>query len=239
MEPQRQNKLIEYIPYLIPVVGVVLFGWSPFVVLFYFCVENLLRGLFFVLRGLVMVFNGGGIGFLLVFTLLYLTHATVLFNSIFTFLPQSFSTSLPGQIAIVLNLLILSIPHIADLRIFIRSTNDIEKIYNAGKLEKVSKKEMAERMKKQDVAPLLDFIFDTKEMFNRVIVLWITLPVAGLIIYIVQFLKATDFIDSIILIAIFSFVHYKFEKNALQERRKIWTKQVEWQKSQAVSSQPL
>jgi hypothetical protein len=164
--------------------------------------------------------------------LLYLVHAAALFNSIFTFLPQSFSTSLPGQVAIVLNLLILSVPHIADLRIFIRSTNDIEKIYNAGKIEKVSKKEMAERMKKQDVAPLLDFIFDTKEMFNRVIVLWITLPVAGLIIYIVQFLKVTDFINSIILIAIFSFVHYKFENFARKERQKVWNKHIEWQKKQ-------
>lgn len=232
MESSKQNKFIDYVPYLIPVVGVVLFGWSAIVILFYFCVENLLRGLFFVIRGLVMVFRGGGIGFLIVFSLLYFTHATLVFQGVFASVPESFLKSVPSILFISLNILILLIPHIFELRTFISSVGSLEKITLKIKEDKLPKKELGKRIKNEDLAPLLDFVFDVKEMFSRIALLWFTIAISSVVLLFTQFVVDSRFTDGIVMILIFSFIHYKFENFARKERQKVWNKHIEWQKKQ-------
>ncbi len=227
-----QNKLIEYIPYFIPVVGVMLFGWSTIVILFYFCVENLLRGLFFVIRGLVMVFRGGGVGFLILFSLLYFTHATLVFQGVFTSVPESFLKSVPSLLFIALNILILLIPHIFELRTFISSADSIEKIALKIKEAKLPKRGLGTRIKNEDLVPLLDFVFDVKEMFNRIVLLWFTIAISSVALFFAQFVVDSRFTDGLIMIVIFSLIHYKFENFARKERQEIWNKHIEWQKKQ-------
>lgn len=239
METQKQNKLIEYIPYLIPVVGVVLFGWSTIVILFYFCVENLLRGLFFVIRGLVMVFRGGGVAFLILFSLLYFTHATLVFQGVFASVPESFLKSVPSLLFIGLNILILLVPHIFELRTFIGSVGSLEKITLKIKEDKLPNKEIGKRIKNEDLAPLLDFVFDVKEMFGRIALLWFTIAISSVVLFFTQFVVDSRFTDGIVMILIFSLVHYKFENFARKERQKVWNKHIEWQKKQKDKEEAL
>ncbi len=232
MEPKKQNKISEYIPYIIPVVGVMLFGWSTVIVLFYFCVENLLRGLFFVIRGLVMVFRGGGVGFLIVFSLLYFTHATLVFQGVFASVPESFLKSVPSLLFIGLNILILLVPHIYELRTFIGSVGSLEKITLKIKEDKLPKKELGKRIKNEDLAPLLDFVFDVKEMFNRIVILWFTIAISSVVLFLTQLVVDSRFTDGLIMIVLFSLIHCKFENFARKERQEVWNKHAEWQKKQ-------
>ena len=110
--------------------------------------------------------------------------------------------------------------------------DSLEKITLKIKEDKLPKKEIGKRIKNEDLAPLLDFVFDVKEMFNRIVLLWCTIAISPVVLFLTQFVVDSRFTDGIVMILIFSFIHYKFENFARKERQKFWNKHIEWQKKQ-------
>lgn len=219
------QKIGRYFPYLIPIVGVLFFNWSAFGVLLFFCIENILQGVFFLLRGIVSVHYGGGTGFLIAFCFLYFMHALGMTQMIF-YLGQTLGImSIPSFGILAINAAILSVPHFVNLFQFEASLKVITPIVSQ---TGISKNEIISDMKKEDMTPIIDLLLNTKEMFYRVGALWLTTPFAFIIVFLSLTFKFPPLLISVLLISVFSFFHYFSDKYALLERQKIMGMYQSW-----------
>lgn len=164
----NSNKLKWYIPFLIPIFGVLFFNWNPFSIIFFFSLESLVIGVFLALKGLISIFytrKFKGIMFLLSFCLIYFVHL------VFLILLTGGLGEYFGEISISYSNFLASIITLLILKL-------IEVIY----LLKAFKADNP--LNKEDTRVMLDFLFDFKETMFKVFILWFTLIPVYIIIFI-------------------------------------------------------
>ncbi|MBC7766476.1 hypothetical protein H7Y21_00575 [Arenimonas sp.] len=120
---------------------------------------------------------------------------------------------------VLVNLIILTIPHIYELYYFSKSSFKVSKIYYDTNL---TKEEVKNKIAKQDLSPTIDYILDVKEMFSRIVSLWLSLGIMTISILFLKYTKAPLILITILCIIIFSVIRYFFENSSMIERKKIF-----------------
>ncbi len=219
MEILKQFTTPRYITYFVPVIGVCFFGWNAYFVLLFFCIENILQGVFFFLKGLVCIRYGGGFMFLLVFGLIYFFHIIFLFNGVNEIANMFHIIAIPSIYTIAINVLLVSIPNFINLFHFAKTQKTITAITTNKNL---SKKEIKNELVKKDISPLINFILSAKEMMLRIATLWLTMPFVMIILFLSIYFHFVVLVSSTLLVIVFSIIHFKVETYLLSERVKIF-----------------
>jgi hypothetical protein len=199
------DKARWYISFLVPVIGVTFFSWNTFSILFFFCIESLLFGLFFVLKGLIGIYYSRklkGVLFLIFFCGLYFVHILLL-TVIVGDIGKYFNAMLiPSYLNMSMIFLLLLIPNIHELVCFY----------------KVSKKSDTTL---KNFGHVVDMIFDFKETMLRIFILWLTLPFVFGIIYADMYWHPPFMISKIVAIIIFATIQFSVDSYSKKEREKV------------------
>lgn len=197
------NTLNWYISFLVPVIGVGFFGWSAFSIIFFFCIESFLLGIFFVIKGLVGIYYTrklSGVIFILLFSAIYFVHLVALTIVVGNGGEYFNVPVIPSLVSVIGSFLILLIPNILETIEFAK----------ASKKDHINKKELGSA---------IDLIFDFKETMFRVFILWFIQPVVFGVVFLDAYFHLPSLITSLIVIAIFCAVRFMFESNSQKERQ--------------------
>ena len=198
------NKLNWYVSFIVPLIGVGIFGWNAFSIILFFCFESFLLGAFLVIKGLVGIYHTRklkGVIFLLLFCGIYFIHLfalTVLIGSV----GEHFGIIvLPSLVSIIGSILILLIPN----------------VFEVIALSKAMAKERGD-ITKIDLSAGADMILDFKETMFKVFILWLIQPVVWGIIFLDSYTRLPSIVTSLIVIAIFCAVRYWVESKSQRDR---------------------
>lgn len=124
-----------------------------------------------------------------------------------------------SQVSWTISLTLLVTPYLFELFYFVISTIQLQKITSD---KNQTKKMIQKKLKEQNMWPTIDFFLDAKEMFFRIICLWVSIPIIYSIVLISKYFTIDTNITHILCILVFSFYHFKFDKYAFVEREKIF-----------------
>ena len=122
-------------------------------------------------------------------------------------------------LVIVVNLILLILPHIYELYFYSKSALRLQKIVGDKNL---SKDDLKTKMSKEDLSATIDYILDMKEMFIRIVTLWVSLGLMVGVILVLKYFNVPVILINIVCIIIFSAIHYAFDRMSLKERAKIF-----------------
>lgn len=196
------NKLNWYISFLVPVIGVGFFRWNAFSIIFFFCIESFLLGVFFVIKGLVGIYHTRkmkGVVFLLLFCAIYFVHLVVLTIVVGNGGEYFNVPVIPSLVSLIGSFVVLLIPNLFETIEFSRA------------LQK-------DQITKRELGSAVDLIFDFKETMFRVFILWFAQPVVFGIVFLDSYWSMPSILSSLIVIIVFCAIRFWVE-SALQKER--------------------